>query len=89
MADLDSRSKRASSVQLLTPYNLALVLPDGTISTADRQHIVWMYSGITAVSPTPADRIWPIESETRVYPLADESRVWPIEAEIRVYEVTD
>ena len=48
MANLDSRSKRASSVGILLSFILALVLPDGTIAQADRQHIAWSYSGIEA-----------------------------------------
>lgn len=44
MSDLDSRSKRASSVQVLMPFVLAPVQPDGAIGAADRQHIVWMYA---------------------------------------------
>ena len=44
MADLDSRGKRASSVQILVPSMVALVLPDGTINQGDRQHTVWSYS---------------------------------------------
>lgn len=50
MADLDTRSKRASGVNFLKPYVLALPLPDGAItSQADRQHIAWSYSGIAAL----------------------------------------
>lgn len=48
MADLDTRSKRASSVQILAPYILSPVLPDGTINQGDRQHTAWSYSGIAA-----------------------------------------
>jgi len=48
MANLDSRSKRASSVSILVPFVLAPPLPDGTISQADRQHIAWCFSGIMA-----------------------------------------
>ena len=48
MADLDSRTKRASSVQMLVFSILAPVLPDGTIAQADRQHIIHTYSGILA-----------------------------------------
>ena len=51
MADLDNRSKRASSVQILIPSTLAPVLPDGTIDQADRQHTAHTYSGILASSP--------------------------------------
>ena len=50
MADLDTRSKRASSVQILAPWMLAPVLPDGSIAQADRQHIAWSYSGILATA---------------------------------------
>lgn len=45
---MNTRSKRASSVNFLKPYALALVLPDGTIGQADRQHSVWDYSGISS-----------------------------------------
>lgn len=48
MADLDTRSKRASSVQILLPFVLAPVLPDGAIAQADRQHTTHSYSGILA-----------------------------------------
>jgi len=54
MADLDTRSKRASSVNFFTPYALDLVLPDGTIDQGDRQHIVWDYSGVLAQVITPS-----------------------------------
>lgn len=50
MANLDSRSKRASSVGFWKPYVMALPLPDGAISQGDRQHSVWDYSGILATS---------------------------------------
>jgi|SRR3990167_7407597 len=50
MANLDTRSKRASSVQILVPWVLAPLLPDGTIAQGDRQHIAWTYSGILAVA---------------------------------------
>ena len=46
MADLDTRSKRASAISALRPYMIAPPLPDGTIEQGDRQHIAWMYSGI-------------------------------------------
>ena len=48
MANLDTRSKRASSVGILLVWFLAPPLPDGTISQGDRQHIAWSYSGIAA-----------------------------------------
>ncbi len=52
MANLDTQSKRASSVNILKPYQLALVLPDGTIAKADRQHTAWSYSGIDVDGPS-------------------------------------
>jgi len=48
--DLDTRSKRASSVNILKAYALSLVLPDGTINQGDRQHSAWAYSGINAAA---------------------------------------
>lgn len=45
---IDTRSKRASAVQVIAPWQLAPVLPDGTIGQLDRQHCVWVYSGILA-----------------------------------------
>ena len=50
MADLDTRSKRASSVQILMPWVLAPPAPDGTIGAGDRQHIALSYSGISATA---------------------------------------
>jgi hypothetical protein len=50
MANLDTRSKRASSVNFWKPYVCALVLPDGTINQGDRQHTAWTYSGLLAAA---------------------------------------
>ncbi len=50
MANLDTRSKRASSVGIALPFILAPVLPDGTIAQGDRQHTAWSYSGILATA---------------------------------------
>lgn len=52
MADLDTRSKRASSVQILVPSTLAPVVPDGALNQADRQQTAHMYSGILAAGGT-------------------------------------
>lgn len=55
MANLDTPSKRISSVGLLVASTLALPLPDGTLSAGDRQHQAHSYSGILAsavVAPT-------------------------------------
>lgn len=53
MANLDSRSKRASSVALFGLIS-APVLPDGTLDQGDRQHVAFSYSGILAEGGTPA-----------------------------------
>ena len=87
MANLDTRSKRASGAQVLRPWGLCLVLPDGTIASADRQHIPWMYSGIAGGSATPLQRIYTIWTETRAYPVEQEARIHPIGQETRVYPV--
>lgn len=50
MADLDLRSKRASSVQIMAPYVLAPPAPDGTIDAGDRQHIAWSYASLATVA---------------------------------------
>lgn len=47
---LDSRSQRASSVQILAPFVLAPPLPDAVLSQTDRQHIAWTYAGVLATS---------------------------------------
>lgn len=48
MANLDTRSKRASSAQILVPSMIAPPLPDGALGQGDRQHVAWSYSGIAA-----------------------------------------
>ena len=35
-------------MNLLKPFVLALVLADGTLTQADRQHAAWDYSGVLA-----------------------------------------
>jgi len=52
MADLDTRSKRSSSVNVLNPSALALVLPDGTLDAGDRKQSAWAYSASEAVIET-------------------------------------
>ena len=54
MADLDTRSKRASSWGTLRPYIITPPLPDGTIGQGDRQHIAYTYSGISASAASEA-----------------------------------
>lgn len=56
MANLDTRAKRASAVQLLIASVLAPPLPDGTIAAEDRLHVAHLYSGISvAVTANPSD----------------------------------
>lgn len=50
MANLDTRSKRASSVNVLLSFIAAPVLPDGTLGQGDRQHAASLYSGILAAA---------------------------------------
>jgi len=58
MADLDTRAKRSSSVNLLKSYQCALVTPDGSITQGDRQQTAWMYSGILASNPSGGGKPW-------------------------------
>ena len=51
MANLDTRSKRASSVGIMLAFVLAPPLPDGTLDQGDQQHIAVSYSGILAEAP--------------------------------------
>lgn len=58
MSDLDSTSKRRSSVQAALTFVAAPPLPDGTLDAGDRQHMAYTYSGVLAegavvVAPTP------------------------------------
>lgn len=62
MANLDSRSKRASSVNILKPFMADLVLPDATISQGDRQHIALAYSGILAGAASTLTWSWALEA---------------------------
>ena len=55
MADLDTVSKRRSHLHLLKPYSADIPWPTlvlGDIDQADRQHLVWLYSGILAAAGT-------------------------------------
>jgi hypothetical protein len=65
VADLDTRSKRASSVGMLLGFFAAPPLPDGTLGQGDRQHVGWSYSGILASVTAALEFIGDINS--RVY----------------------
>lgn len=56
MADLDSVSKRGSSINLFSPWPKTLPIPDGTISQGDRQHTAFSYSGILATGSSYTKR---------------------------------
>jgi len=53
MANLDTRSKRASSVGIALAFILSPPLPDAALSQGDRQHIAVSYSGILASEAEP------------------------------------
>jgi hypothetical protein len=77
MADLDTTSKRRSSVQILESYNPSPPLPTllfGDIDQGDRQHIAWTYSGILA-APPPAGQ--PFMKRTQGIPTGPGSRDRP------------
>lgn len=67
MANLDSRSKRASSVGLLMPFLLAPPLPDGTLAAGDRQHSAFTYSGILASGAVALAFVLDLNTRLMVY----------------------
>lgn len=48
---LDTRNRRASAVAFAIGHGRVWPNPDGTIDQPDRQHIAWVYPGITASAP--------------------------------------
>lgn len=54
MANFDTASKRFSGMQLGEVPEATLPVPDGTFSQGDRQHLLTLYSGIAASSPSGA-----------------------------------
>lgn len=48
---IDSEVKRKSAATVGAIWNGPSVVPNSTIDQADRQHIGWSYSGITADEP--------------------------------------
>ena len=80
MANLDTRSKRASSVGIMLFSIAAPVLPDGAFSQGDREHIAVSYSGLAATAPlNPAFEMVYWEGEV------DSSIAWTGEIEAAVY----
>lgn len=66
MADLDTASKRISSVGLWG-VALALPLPDGTLGQGDRQHIAASYSGILAGAAAAMEFILDLNTRIKSY----------------------
>jgi hypothetical protein len=50
---VDSKSKRFSLMNLCRTIGALIPSPDGTISSGDRQHFAFCYSGIAFATPTP------------------------------------
>ncbi len=47
MANLDTREKRSSGIMISLPWRGLSPLSDGSVDQTDRQHILYMYSGIS------------------------------------------
>ena len=47
---IDTAGKRSSCLDYEEVWTAGIPLPDGSVSQADRQHLLWSYSGIL-VSP--------------------------------------
>lgn len=48
---IDTRDKRASTVNLLLPFGRVAPVPDGTLDAGDRQQVSGLYRGIAAGEP--------------------------------------
>lgn len=77
MADLDTASKRISSVGLFGII-LAPPLPDATVAQGDRQHIALTYSGIAATAAAALAFVLDLNTRLWVY-LADLYTVSPVD----------
>jgi len=55
---IDTRNKRASAIDIESPWRDSLPLADGAIGQADRQHAAFLYSGILADAPVVAATIY-------------------------------
>lgn len=67
MANLDSRSKRASSVGMVLPFFAVPILPDGTLAQGDRQHGAFTYSGILAGAQVLLDFVLDLNTRLTVF----------------------
>ena len=43
-----TRNNRSSAINVSSPWRGMLPVPDGTVGQADRQHVAYMYAGISA-----------------------------------------
>lgn len=59
---IDSADKRASVLN--DGFCVILPIPDGTIDTADRQHVGWVYRGILAGASVVSELIKAITLQT-------------------------
>jgi hypothetical protein len=57
---MDTPSERYSAMNVMCPWRGSLPLPDGTVNQVDRQHVPFMYSGISSstVPPAGGDLSW-------------------------------
>jgi hypothetical protein len=67
MANLDTASKRTSSIGLLLVFLLTPPIPDGTLAAGDRQHIGLSYSGILASGAAAIAFVFDLNTRLRVY----------------------
>mgnify|MGYP001593995764 CR=1 FL=1 len=54
---IDSALKRASALNVSSPWRNILPMPDGSINQDDRQTVALHYSGIAAGPPAPPDKV--------------------------------
>ena len=77
MADMDTASKRLSTLDWDQPWNSGLAIPDASVSAGDRQQGMWTYSGIALATAAFEMVYW--EGEV------DSSVSWVGEIEVLVY----
>jgi hypothetical protein len=51
---MDTALKRASAMNVASPWRGVLPLPDGTVAQEDRQVLALLYSGTAATAPATA-----------------------------------
>lgn len=50
---IDTANKRASAINVSSPWRSSLPFPDGVIAQLDRQHTAFMYAGIASGAAAP------------------------------------